>query len=261
MHPLTDTHCHLNLDLFASELPEILEKALAAGVSRILIPGINLANSRSALQLAEQYPFLYAAVGVHPNDANTWNASTLTELQDLAQHPKAIAIGEIGLDYYRQYSPPEQQKMILRQQLELSQKLNKPIILHSRNAVAEILMHLDEWLPGVSIQGVFHSYEGDLETAQQILQKGFFLGVTGPITFQNARERQQVFSQLPVSCLLLETDSPYLTPHPWRGKRNQPAYIPIIAQKLADLHNQSLDQIAMTTSHNAHQLFQWGEEI
>jgi TatD DNase family protein len=259
VHPLTDTHCHLNLDLFAPELPEILEKALAAGLSRILIPGINLSNSRTALQLAEQYPFLYAAVGVHPNDANTWNANTLAELQELAQHPKAVAIGEIGLDYYRQYSTHEQQKVILRQQLELSTKLNKPLVLHSRNATVELLMHLDQWLPGVPFSGVFHSYEGTLETAQQIMQKGFFLGVTGPITFHNAKERQQLFSQLPVSALLLETDAPYLTPHPWRGKLNQPAYIPIIAQKLADLHNQSLDQIAMITTHNAHQLFQWGE--
>ncbi len=258
MPSLTDTHCHLNLNWFASDLSEVLLRAAAAGIERILIPGIDLPNSYQAVKMAEQHPAIYAAVGIHPNDANTWDSNTLPALEELAQHPKVVAIGEIGLDYYRQHSTPERQKNILEQQIILSLRVQKPIILHSRSALPETLTILQQWLPGIALTGVFHSYEGSLETAQSILNAGFYLGVSGPITFQNARERQKTFQQIPLKHLLLETDAPYLTPHPWRGQRNEPAHIPAIAQKLADLHQTSLEQVAIITSHNAHQLFQWG---
>lgn len=263
---LTDTHCHLNLNLYQADLHTTLQKAWDQGVERILIPGIDLETSRLALEIAETHPACYAAIGVHPNDALSWQDSTLAELRALASHPRVVAIGEIGLDYYRDHAPHPLQQEILRHQLALAAELNLPVVLHNRQAFEDLWQIVQPWqmeLAATQSQlaqrpGVFHSFDGSLEIGQMLIQHHFRLGISGPVTFRNARERQQLIAKLPLEALLTETDSPYLTPDPFRGRTNEPAYIVYIAQKIADLHSQSIERVATITSHNAEQLFLWG---
>lgn len=263
---LTDTHCHLNLNIFQEDLDEILERAWERGIERILIPGIDVATSRAALELSERSPKLFAAVGVHPGDASTWTPDTLHILRDLVQHPKVVAIGEIGLDYYRDRSPRPLQREVFRQQLELAAESNLPVVLHNRESLDDLWAELESWQeqlaqdasPLASRPGVLHSYDGDLTTAQKAIAKGFFIGISGPVTFKNARDRQQVAANLPLDHLLMETDAPYLTPHPYRGRRNEPAYVALVAEKIAELHQQPVDSVIQATWNNADQLFYWG---
>lgn len=262
---LTDTHCHLNLEHYRDDLEDVLNRAWDAGVDRILIPGTNLESSRTAVQLADAHPNLFAAVGVHPNEATSWDAQTGQQLAELAGHPKVVAIGEIGLDYYRQYAPHDLQNEIFRKQLDLATKTNLPVIIHSRESLSDLWPILSSWQSnlvqgGSSLAekpGVLHSYDGDLETARKAVESRFFIGVTGPVTFQNARVRQEIVRNLPLEALLTETDSPYLTPHPFRGRRNEPEFVLFVAEKLADLHHLPLEGVADITSKNADGLFSW----
>lgn len=263
---LTDTHCHLNLTIFRTDLPEILERARKQGIERILIPGIDLETSQLALELCEHYPNLYAAVGVHPSSATAWEKDTLTILRELCQHPKAIAIGEIGLDYYRDRAPRALQKEILRQQLTLAAEQKKPVVIHNRESFTDLWDELSDWQselekngsPLAQHPGVFHSFDGTLEEALRAAGKGFFIGVSGPVTFRNAEQRHYLVSQLPLDFILLETDAPYLTPHPFRGQRNEPAYVALVAEKVAQLHSTTTIEVVQNTWRNANMLFQWG---
>jgi TatD DNase family protein len=262
---LVDTHCHLNLDTFQDDLPEVLERAWENGIKRILIPGIDIETSRMAVALAESHPNLYAAVGVHPNDAGTWDDDTIGILRELADHSKVVAVGEIGLDYYRDYAPHPLQQQILRQQLDLASEMDLPVVLHNRSSLPDLWAILREWQhalerhrsPLAARPGVFHSYDGDLGTAQLAVQQHFYIGISGPVTFRNAPDRQQVVTGLPGECMLLETDAPFLAPHPHRGQRNEPAYVRHIAEKVAELHQLSLSNLSRLTTANADQLFAW----
>jgi TatD DNase family protein len=275
---LTDTHCHLDLDLFDSDREAVLERAARAGVERILIPGLSVSSSRAVVQLAANHPMLFAAVGVHPSEALTWETSTLADLRNLAlsgisDGSKTVAIGEIGLDYYWEGAPHDHQRMVLKEQLDLAASLNLPVILHLREArdastglcAEDMLNLLEPWVAGLKAEksplaerpGVLHSYAGTLETARAALELGFFIGVTGPVTFKNARARQEVVAGLPLDRLLIETDAPFLAPHPQRGKRNEPAYVGLIADKIGLLHSRSSEEIASLTSANASRLFSW----
>jgi TatD DNase family protein len=266
---IVDTHCHLNLNLFQSDLPEVLERARQNGVERILVPGIDVATSRLAIQLCEQYPILSAAVGVHPNDALTWSEESLAELTEMAQSPHVVAVGEIGLDYYRNFAPADLQKEILIRQLALAAEIRKPVILHSRNALADLWQILLSWSDDLvrrksslaSQPGVFHSFEGDLPTAREVIQAGFMVGIGGPVTFKNAQDRQALVKQLPLESLLIETDAPYLAPHPFRGQRNEPGYVLLIAEKIAQLHNRPVSEIAAITTRNANRIFGWRPSV
>lgn len=261
----TDSHCHLNFNLFKNDLDETLERAFSVGINRILIPGTDLQTSQLAVELSNQYPELYAAVGIHPNDANSWNDNTASALLDLANQPKVVAIGEIGLDYYRDYAPKSLQLEVLKNQLSIAARKNLPIIIHNRDAFIDLWPMLVTWRDSIKetnprlflYPGVLHSFDGDLSMAEKAIQNHFLLGITGPVTFKNATDRQKIVSELPLQSLLLETDSPFLTPQPLRGRRNEPAYTKVIAQKIADLHHITLDQIANTTSQNANNLFAW----
>lgn len=265
MAAFSDTHCHLYFNSFENDLAAVLQRAKDVGISRILIPGTDLASSRQAVALAEQHSGLYAAVGVHPNDATTWNGETLANLADLARHPRVLAIGEIGLDYYRDFAVPELQRSILEQQLELATRLSKPVVIHSRAALPDLLPRIQEWYaaliragsPLAQRPGVFHAFDGTLETARQIIQMNFLIGVGGPITYPNARDRRELVAELPLSSLLLETDAPYLAPQQQRGRRNEPAFIPFIAEKIAELHSLPVNEIAQTTQNNANRLLAW----
>jgi TatD DNase family protein len=262
---LVDTHCHLNLNLFRDDFDSVLTRAWDQGVERILIPGTELGNSQFAAELCDLHPNLFASVGVHPNEANEWNETSLQRLAVLIRHPKVVAVGEIGLDYYRKYARPALQKDVLQKQLNFAAEFNLPVIIHSRESLHELLPILTNWQeklsaaghPLASHPGVLHSYDGDLETARRAIAHGFFIGITGPVTFKNAAERQELVRDLPIDSLLIETDAPYLTPHPYRGRRNEPAYVSFVAEKIADLHQMEVEEVAERTSRNADRLFSW----
>ncbi len=262
---LTDTHCHLNLNQFNKDLDQVLLRAFAAGVGKILIPGIDLPTSRLAVDICEQDDRLFAAVGLHPTSALHWHADQMSEWRDLIQHPRVVAVGEIGLDYYRDNSPPEIQQQVLEQMLILASEAHKPVVIHNRLAWHHLWPRLSAWQQSLQEKGstlaahpgVLHSFDGDAELAQKAFQQHFFLGVSGPVTFSNAKDRQILVASLPLTQILLETDSPYLTPHPHRGKRNEPAYVRLIAEKVAFLHHRSYEEILAVTAQNADSLFSW----
>lgn len=268
---LTDTHCHLDFPRFDPDRPAVLERAAQVGVERILIPGLSLDSSQSVLQLAENDSRLYAAVGIHPTESKTFQDNTLAHLRALAAHPKVVALGEIGLDYYWDAAPHDWQQRVLQAQLHLAAELNLPVILHLREkedaldgpCAADLLRLLWDWVATLRAQkhplaerpGVLHSFSGSLQTAQEAISLGFFIGVSGPVTYR--KDRQDIVAALPLQHLLLETDAPFLAPAPYRGKRNEPANVRLIADKIAVLHQTSLETVATTTSANARRLFHW----
>ena len=274
MMKLTDTHCHLDLGKFDADRDDVIRRALAAGLTRILIPGITLKSSRAIVKLAESQPNLFAAVGVHPNDSNTWDAQTIPALRELAVSLKVVAIGEIGLDYYWEAAPREYQHKVLEEQLNLAAEQQLPVIIHIRekddapdgDCAQDTLKILEQWVQQLRVDknplaeqpGVIHSFSGTRQTAEKAIALNFYLGVTGPVTYKNAESRQEVVAALPLERLLIETDAPYLAPQPKRGQRNEPAYVLFMAEKIALLHSLSLDQVAETTTANADRLFAWG---
>ncbi len=262
---LVDTHCHLFFNSFQDDLEGILDRAWQIGIDRILMPGIDLETSRQCLALSERHTNLFAAVGVHPNNATTWQAGSLEELHRLAQHPKVIAIGEIGLDYYRDSTPQTLQREVFAAQLELAADLGKPVIIHNRQAFHDLWPMLSNWQatlaqsnhPLSQAPGVLHAFEEDLAAAMQVTGQHFSIGIGGPVTFRNAKVRQEVAKGAPLEKILLETDAPFLAPDPHRGQRNEPSYVIFIAKKIAELRAQPLSVIEEVTTQNANQLFAW----
>lgn len=263
----TDTHCHINFDTFDADRNRVIERARQAGLIRILIPGVDLETSRSAIRLAEAVPEIYAAVGVHPNSAQEWNSQTRTELKDLAAHPKVVAIGEIGLDYYRDNTSKDLQKEVLLEQLSLAAEVKLPIVLHNRIATDDILDLLSNWQSELKLTksqllmrcGVLHSYSEDLDAALTAINLGFSIGINGPVTFKNASNLQLLVKSLPIESILIETDAPFLTPHPKRGQRNEPSYVVRVAEKIAELKGMQLAEVQDITTANAERLFHWRE--
>jgi len=258
---LTDTHAHLNFPDFEEDLEAVLERAAEQDVRRILCIGTDLASSRKALALAEAQAGLYATVGIHPHEARTADEATLSQLREWAQHPKVVAIGEIGLDFYRNLSPPEVQLRAFRAQIALAQERNLPLVIHDREAHEAVMAVLEEeeaWKLG----GVLHCFSGDATLAHKVTERGFYVGFDGPLTFPNARSLQALAAALPLQACLLETDCPYLTPHPYRvqapRRRNEPAYLRAVAEKMAELRGLSLAEVAAATSANAERLFRLG---
>lgn len=266
MIPYTDTHCHLDFNRFDEDRDQVLKRAWKAGLVRILNPAIDLPAGQAAIDLAKKYPGqISASIGIHPNIGEPWTTDILPSLREQAAQSGVVAIGEIGLDYYRQHTPFDQQRMMFREQLRLAEELNLPVIIHNRDASHDLMAILTEWHAGLvrarhplkDRPGVLHSFSAGLETGLKAIAMNFFLGITGPVTFSNAPDRKAIVRNLPLDHLLLETDSPYLTPHPHRGKRNEPAYIPLIAEEVARLHNTSPKEVAEITYANAKRLFQW----
>jgi TatD DNase family protein len=273
---LTDTHCHLDFNWYDEDRLAVLERAAQAGVDHMLIPGITATSSQDAVLLAESQPELYAAVGVHPNEARTWNTQTHNALRQLARSPKVVAVGEIGLDFYRQSAPRDLQQHVLSEQLDMAADLDLPVILHLREendgedgpAATSLIGSLEAWVAGLRTRnspladrpGVLHSFSGSLATALRAIQLGFFIGVTGPVTFKNTPRRQEVVASLPPERILIETDAPFLTPVPHRGQRNEPAYVKYIAEKIAELQSRSQEDVASLTTTNAGRLFSWGDK-
>ncbi len=257
---LTDTHCHLDFRDFDHDRPATLARAWEAGIKRILIPGIDLHTSQTAIRIAERYDEICAAVGTHPNSVQKWDAYTLGKLDELSSNPNVVAIGEIGLDYYRDRTPLPLQKRVFKEQLEMAEQLDLPVVIHTRNASAEDRACITETLDilaDFSLSGVLHSFSGNLKEAKRTLDLGFYIGITGPVTYKNAVELNKVVSAVPIDRILIETDSPFLSPVPNRGKRNEPAFVRIIAEKVSEIHNQPLKVVAEITTSNAQRLFQW----
>jgi TatD DNase family protein len=262
---LVDTHCHLDFNAFDDDRNQVIKRALDAGVTRMVIPAIDFKSIESALRLAEEYPAVYAAVGIHPNDIPTDRDidEAVQAIRQAASHPKVVAIGEIGLDYHWKTTLPDVQRKWLDRQLALAAELELPVILHNREATADALDALTSWVQSklpTGLQnrpGVLHSFSGDWQDAQAALRLGFYLGFTGPLTYKNADKMRQVAANMPVDRTLLETDAPFLTPHPHRGQRNEPAYVRHTAEMLAEVRKGDLETVCNQTTHNAHRLFGW----
>lgn len=262
---LTDTHCHLDFDWFDNDRVQVITRARAVGIERMLNPGITIKSSENAIKLADEYPEVYAAVGVHPNDGLSWDKKSISILRELASHPKVVAIGEIGLDYYRDRTPKDLQKRIFLEQLHLAAELDLPVVVHCREAMGDMIeilfgwkAKLDESLSSIAkFPGVLHSFSGNMQEGEKIRNSNFMLGLTGPITFENAIALQDLVIRLPLSSILIETDAPFLTPHPFRGKRNEPGRVKLVAEKVAELHQEAYNTVTKITAANAAELFGW----
>jgi len=262
---LVDTHAHLGSSRFDDDRLQVVERAQAAGVHTIINIGTDLASSRQALMLAREQRLLsrggerfdhidiYASVGIHPHEAAKARPDDLVEIERLCVDPTVVAIGEIGLDFHYNFSPPDVQRKTFIAQLALARRLGKVVVVHDREAHAETLSILSKEAQG--LLGVLHCFSGDAEMAAQVLQMGWFLSFGGPVTFPNARHLQHLVRELPLECILLETDCPYLAPHPQRGKRNEPAYMTHVANQIAQLKDLPVERVAEATTENARRLF------
>lgn len=250
---LFDTHAHYDSGAFNSDRLEVLASMPGKGVEKILNPGCEMESSRTAVSLAEQFPFVYAAVGVHPSDCGPWEDGWLEELRTLAAHPKVKAIGEIGLDYYWKDNPPREfQQKVFHAQLELAEQLGLPVIVHDREAHRDCL-EVVRAHPNVT--GVYHCYSGSLEDAKILVKMGWMLSFTGVITYKNARKSLEVIRWLPMDRLMIETDSPYLTPEPFRGQRNDSGKVYRVAETVAQVKELDPDEVAEITMENGMRFF------
>ncbi|MBN1300811.1 MAG: YchF/TatD family DNA exonuclease [Melioribacteraceae bacterium] len=255
-----DSHAHLFFSNFENDVDEVLKKAQDAGVKYIIVPGTNLDTSRQAVELSQKYDNIYAAVGVHPHDTAEWEESRLFEISELVSNPKVVAIGEIGLDYFYDFSPKEKQIAAFRDQIELALKLKLPIIVHNRESNEDV-MKITREFAGSGLKAQFHCFAGSISDARELIEMGHFISFTGNITFAKADNIRNVLKRVDPDNLLLETDSPFMTPAPYRGLRNEPANIPLIAEKIASVHNLTVEDIGRTTSYNAYKLFGIGNKM
>ena len=249
-----DTHAHLYNERFTN-VEENIKYALDMGVEKIICSASDIETARSAIALAEKYDCVYATIGVHPQDCENFTDSDLKTIEDLARHRKVVGIGEIGLEYREDCPDREIQKRVFVAQLELANKLGLPFVIHCREAVGDMLKILQENKNLIKNGGTFHCFSESVESAEIVLGLGLHISVGGIVTFKNGRKLQEVVPRVPLGRLLLETDCPYLAPEPHRGQLNQPAYIPLIAEKIAELKNVSVEEVAKTTTNNAKGLF------
>lgn len=250
---LVDTHAHLALAQFDEDRDAVLARASEAGVARMIEIGFDLASSRAALALAEAHPQIFAVVGIQPNHAHELPEDWEHELRALCAHPKALAIGEIGLDYHWMKAPPAVQETLFREQLALARELGMPVVIHSREAQADTLRILGDAARGQPV--VMHSFSGAWAYAEACLELGFVLSLSGPVTFPKAVELHEVARRAPLDRLLAETDSPYLSPHPYRGQRNEPARVRLVVERIAALRNEPLAAVAAQLWANAEAIF------
>lgn len=258
---LFDSHTHLNDSRFHSDRSEVIRRAREEyGVSYMLNVGFDEETIRATLDLVETYDFIYAAVGWHPHEANTFTEEALSWLRSLTEHPKVVALGEMGLDYYRNHSPKDQQMEVFRQQIRLAREVGLPIVIHNREADQDVLKILSEE-NAAEVGGVMHCFSGDVAMMEQCLEMNFLIGLGGPVTFKNAKQPKQVAEKIPIESLLVETDSPYLAPHPYRGKRNESGYVRLVAEQIAEIRGMTVEDLAKQTTQNAIRLFQLDQQI
>ena len=248
-----DSHAHIQLDRFDSDRSLVIERAKNSQVSIILVVGFDISTSHLAVELADRYAHIYATVGLHPHDAKRFTPQTLREIALLAEHPKVVALGEMGLDYHRNLSPKSVQKRVFEEQLDLATQLDLPIVVHNRNAFDDILSILENHsqLTG----GVLHCFSENTKSMDRVIDVGFHIGIGGPITYKKSQDLKQVVKVMPADSFLIETDCPWLAPQLRRGKRNEPAYITEIATKIAKLRQVTIESVGQTSSQNFRKLF------
>ena len=257
MH-LIDSHCHLNYDYLPKTLETILEEADQSGVKTLITIGTDLESIPKIQKISETYPQVFHTIGVHPHDVHTLKAEDLEILETAAQHPKCRAIGEIGLDYHYEHSPRETQQAWLKLQLDLALKLNQPIVIHSREGEEDLLHSLVEYaakVPKIQSPGVIHCFSGTVEFGQRCLELGFYISFSGILTFKKSDEVRTAAQLFPLDRILVETDSPYLAPIPFRGKKCEPSMVKLTAQKLAEIKGLTFEEVARVTTENSRKLF------
>lgn len=250
---LVDTHCHLDNEKFDEDRLEVIER-IKENLEFCVNIGYDLVSSKKSLELAKEYDFIYAVIGVHPIDIAEYNEEVEKELEILGKNPKVLAIGEIGLDYHWMTEPKEVQQERFKRQLELAERLNKPVVIHTRDAMEDTVNILKEY---PNITGVIHCYPGSLETAKQLVDR-FYLGIGGTLTFKNSKKAVEVVKDIPLDRIVIETDCPYLTPEPFRGKRNEPIYVEYVAKKIAEIKEISVEDVTKVTTENAKKLYRIG---
>ncbi len=253
---LFDTHAHLNDPAFDADRESLMAGLAAKGIGLVMNAGCSLESSKDIIKMAERYPWLYASVGSHPDSADEVNESVIEEYRCLCSHEKVKAIGEIGLDYYYEDIPREIQKNAFRMQMALAQELDMPVIIHEREAHDDGMRIVKEF---PKVKGVFHCYSGSAEMARQLVNMGWYIGFTGVLTFKNARKAVETAASIPLERIVLETDCPFMAPEPYRGKRNDPGYLPKMAEKLAEIRGISLEEVERITTENAKRLYRIGE--
>ena len=246
-----DTHCHLNSEQLYEKKDEFIKHALDNHVEMMVVVGYDLESSKKAVEIAKEYPFIYAAVGIGPNDCLNTTTQDLQIIDEYLNEPKVVALGEIGLDYYWDDVPSDKQKEVFQQQVDLAKKHQKPIIIHCRDAYEDTY----EVLKKNGHPGIMHCYSGSVEMAKRFIDLGFYISLAGPVTFKNARVPKDVAEKIGLEHLLIETDCPYLTPQPYRGTLNEPANVVYIAQEIAKLKNMEIESVASQTTFNAKKVF------
>jgi len=254
MMELFDSHAHLNDRKFAEDLDEVVQRAEANQVSYILNVGFDIKTSKKAVELAQKYPNQYASVGIHPHYASMYNLEAERILETLAANKKVVAIGEAGLDYYRNLSPKEVQKEAFKKQIALAKKLNKPLVIHDRDA-HEDTMEILKQERASDVGVVLHCFSGSAQMALECVKQGWYISLAGPVTYSNAAKLVQVAEVVPIEKLLIETDCPYLTPQAVRGQRNEPMYVKYVAEKIAEIRKKPVEEIAYHTTENAKRFF------
>ena len=256
---LVDTHAHLFYPNFENDGDEVIKRAHDNGIDYIIVPATDIKTSHQVLDLCDKYDFIYGAVGVHPHDTKDWDSSLLDEIKELTKHKKIVAIGEIGLDYHYDFSPKETQITAFRSQIELAIELKLPVIVHSRESDEDMLKIIKEYC-GTGLKAQLHCFSSPVEYANEYIRMGHFVSFTGNITFKKADELRDTLSKVSLEHIMLETDSPFMTPVPHRGKRNEPVYVKLIAEKIAEVHNSTLEDIARFTSYNVFRMFGIGSK-
>lgn len=256
---LIDSHAHLDMDDFAADRDPVIKRAVQGGVARIVTIGIDLASSKKAIEIAKKYDFIYATVGYHPHNADEAEPRDLEKLRALASEPKVVAWGEIGLDFFRRHSPPEKQVKAFERQLDIASEQALPVIIHDRDAHTDLLRILKSRKK--QYRGVIHCFSGNYDLAMALIELGFCISFPGTVTYKNAVDTQAVATRIPLERLLVETDCPYLTPLPFRGKRNEPLYVKHTAEKIAQLRQLDFEELAQAISANTIRLFNLPETL
>lgn len=251
---LVDTHVHLNAEQYEEDVEEVIERAREVGVEKMVVVGFDTETIERAMELVERYDFLYAVIGWHPVDAIDCTEEDLNWIESLTKHPKVVGIGETGLDYHWDKSPKDVQIELFRKQIRLAKKLDLPIIIHNRDATADVVRILEEE-EAHTVGGIMHCFSGSVEIARQCIDMNFMISLGGPVTFKNAKMPKKVATEIELEHLLVETDAPYLTPHPHRGKRNEPFYVTLVAEEIAKLKEMTYEEVAEQTTANALKLF------
>ncbi|MCJ0968289.1 TatD family hydrolase [Mammaliicoccus sciuri] len=251
---LIDTHVHLNADQYDEDLQEVIDRALEEDIDRMFVVGFDTNTIERTMKLIDQYDFIYGIIGWHPVDAIDCTEERLQWIEELSKHPKIIGIGEMGLDYHWDKSPKDIQKDVFRKQIALAKRVQLPIIIHNREATQDCVDILKEENAS-EVGGIMHSFSGSNEIADEILKMNFYISLGGPVTFKNAKQPKEVAQHVPLDRLLVETDAPYLSPHPYRGKRNEPARVKLVAEQIAELRGISYEEVCKATTENAERLF------